>query len=297
MNIKTKMLKWLVALTAGMIGASTAGAAGVLGTPVDGTIVSGVGVISGYHCTSKNIDVYIDGVSIGKAGAGTTLGGTLDVCGHTDTGYALLYNFNNLTNGQHTFTVYADGVLFDTHTVTTFQSGGMPWLSGKSAGYTLPNFPEVGQTATVHWVQSYQNFLITSISGTPTQTPTVDLSSLVGSDSFVYTQSTASGSGCAGLGISTGSSIEGLMASATANGSQLIFNLWGGGSYYTFTLNYQSGDASSGFNFSGTFHETPSGLSGTATALSLKNDGTYSTDYSGFISGTASNCTIGASMS
>lgn len=292
-----RVLKWLGALTVGTIGASTAGAAGVLGTPATGAVVSGVGVISGYHCISKNIEVFIDGVSLGKAGAGTQLLGTQGVCGRTDTGFSLLYNFNNLTNGQHTFSVYADGTLFDTRTVTTFRSGGMPWLSEKSAGYTLPNFPEVGQTATVQWVQSYQNFLITSISGTPTQTPTADLSSLVGSDSFVYTQSTTSGSGCAGLGISTGSAIEGLQASATVNGSQLIFNLWGGGSYYTFTLNYQSGDASSGFNFSGTFHETPSGLSGTATALSLKNDGTYSTDYSGFISGTASNCTIGASMS
>jgi len=171
MNTKMKLLKWLVAITVGIIGASNAGATGVLGTPVDGTIVSGVGVISGYHCTSKDIEVFIDGVSLGKAGAGTQLLGTQGVCGRTDTGFSLLYNFNNLPNGQHTFSVYADGVLFDQHTVTTFQSGGMPWLSGQSAAYTLPDFPAAGQTATVQWVQSYQNFLITSITGTQTQVP------------------------------------------------------------------------------------------------------------------------------
>lgn len=294
MNIKTKVWKWLVVLTAGMIGASTAGAVGVLGTPVNGTVVSGIGVISGYHCTSKDIEVFIDGVSLGKAGAGTQLLGTQDVCGRTDTGFSLLYNFNNLTNGQHTFTVYADGVFFDSHTATTFQSGGMPWLSGKSASYTLPNFPQAGQTATVQWVQSFQNFLITSISGTPTQTPTADLSSLVGSDSYVWTNYTISGSGCAGLGIGTGSYSENLSATASANGSQLTLNLWGYGSYYTFTLNYQSGNATSGFNFSGTFHEAASGLSGTATALSLKK---ANGSYSGFVSGTVGNCTIGASIS
>jgi len=142
-----------------------ANATGVLGTPVAGSTVSGVGVISGYHCTSKNIDVYVDGVSIGKAGAGTTLLGTLPVCGHADTGYSLLYNFNNLANGPHTLSVRADGVQFASGTFTSFRSGGTPWLSGASKTATAANFPQIGQTATLEWVQSYQNFLITGISG------------------------------------------------------------------------------------------------------------------------------------
>jgi len=136
---------------------------GVLGTPGEGSTVSGVGVISGYHCTSKNIDVQIDGVSIGKAGAGTTLLGTQSVCGRTDTGYSLLYNFNNLTNGPHTIAVYADGVLLETNAVTTVQSGGTNWLSGVSRTVSVPDFPQFGQSATLQWVQSYQNFLITDI--------------------------------------------------------------------------------------------------------------------------------------
>jgi len=136
---------------------------GALGTPVNGSVVSGVGVISGFHCTSKNIAVFVDGVSLGKAGAGTTLKGTLPVCGRTDTGYSLLYNFNNLSNGQHLVTVYADGVLFGANTVTTFRSGGVPWLAGASETVQVPNFPQAGQTAVLDWVQSYQNFLITDI--------------------------------------------------------------------------------------------------------------------------------------
>lgn len=187
MNTKTKMMKWVVALTVGIIGASTAGATGVLGTPVDGTVVSGVGVISGYHCTSKNIEVFIDGVSYGKAGAGTQLLGTQGVCGRTDTGFSLLYNFNNLADGQHTFSVYADGVLFDTHTATTFRSGGIPWLSGKNASSTILDFPEVGQTAMLQWVQSYQNFLITSISGTPISDPVLAKTEMLrGQWTFAY---------------------------------------------------------------------------------------------------------------
>jgi hypothetical protein len=136
---------------------------GALGTPVNGSVVSGVGVISGFHCTSKDIAVFVDGVSLGKAGAGTTLKGTLPVCGRTDTGYSLLYNFNNLANGEHLVTVYADGVLFGANTVTTFQSGGVPWLAGAAKTVQVPNFPQAGQTAVLDWVQSYQNFLITDI--------------------------------------------------------------------------------------------------------------------------------------
>lgn len=163
MNIKMKVFHWLIVLTAGIIGASTAGATGVLGTPVAGTIVSGVGAISGYHCTSKNIDVYIDGVSVGKAGGGTTLLGTQQVCGRTDTGYSLLYNFNNLTPGDHTVSAYADGTLFATATFRTTQSGGQPWLSGLDKSISIQDFPSVGRVATLQWVQSYQNFVITNV--------------------------------------------------------------------------------------------------------------------------------------
>lgn len=136
---------------------------GYLGTPVDFSIVSGVGVISGYHCSSKDIDVYIDGVWAGKAGAGTRLLGTQSVCGRTDTGYSILYNFNNLSNGIHVVTVSAGGIPLDSHTVWTVQSSGQPWLTGMSKTFTVPNFPSPGRTAVLEWVQSYQNFLITNI--------------------------------------------------------------------------------------------------------------------------------------
>lgn len=136
---------------------------GTLGTPPDGSTVSGVGVISGYHCSSKDIDVYIDGISIGKAGGGTTLLGTQQVCGRTDTGYSLLYNFNNLTPGDHTVSAYADGTLFATATFRTTQSGGQQWLSGVSKSISIQDFPSAGQVATLQWTQSYQNFVITNV--------------------------------------------------------------------------------------------------------------------------------------
>lgn len=84
----------------------------------------------------------------------------MDVCGKTNTGFGLLYNFNNLTPGVHGISVYADGVLFDSSTFTTFRSGGVPWLEGKSRRSYISDFPDIGKAAIVEWSQSDQNFKI-----------------------------------------------------------------------------------------------------------------------------------------
>lgn len=139
--------------------------ANVLGTPVSGSIVSGVGVISGFHCASRNIEIFLDNQPIGHAGSGTTLLGTLGPCGRTDTGFSLLFNFNNLDEGQHTITATADGIAFATSTVTTLRSGGAQWLTGIERTVTIPDFPRTGVSATLAWQQSYQNFVITGLSG------------------------------------------------------------------------------------------------------------------------------------
>jgi hypothetical protein len=247
---------------------------GVLGTPANGSTVSGVGVISGYHCTSKNIEVFVDGVSLGKAGAGTTLKGTQSVCGQTETGYSLLYAFNNLSNGSHVVSVTADGVQFDSHTVTTFQSGGRPWVSGKTAAYTLPDFPEAGMKATIQWVESYQNFLITDIQG---QAP-VDMSSLNGSHNQ-YGQQQAVGDGCSAYGY-YGTVAGYITTSVTTSGSSATVVTDTAMARCTLNLAYQSGNVTAGFDLSGTISCT-GGITGTASARALKRY--FGMGWDGFI--------------
>lgn len=158
------------------ISLSPAASVGNFGTPADASTVSGVGVISGYHCTSKNIEVRIDGTSLGPAGAGTTLQGTAGVCGRTDTGFSLLYNFNNLSNGLHQISIYADGALFDQHEVRTVQSGNSAWLAGASKSVSVADFPAAGNQMQLDWVQSYQAFLTTSFSASPNAPRNVSVS-------------------------------------------------------------------------------------------------------------------------
>jgi len=228
-------------------GASAQSTVGVLGTPPDGSTVSGISAISGYHCTSKDIEVFIDGVSFGKAGAGTQILGTLGVCGRTDTGYSFLYNFSNLPNGPHTISVTADGAPFATNTFTTVKSGGEQFLTGASKQIKARDFPHAGQTATLNWVQSYQNFLVTGITDTP-----YDLSSLNGT----YLQNVSisiSGSSCNLYDFLTGNQQIVLTAGALVSDPRnSAFYAISETDVCFFFLTSNSGNSETGFSLNGT---------------------------------------------
>jgi hypothetical protein len=253
-------------------GASAQSTVGVLGTPPDGSTVSGVSTISGYHCTSKNIEVFIDGVSYGKAGAGTQLLGTLGVCGRTDTGYSLLYNFSNLDNGQHTVSVTADGVPLATNTVTTVKSGGEQWLTGVNKQTKVQDFPHPGQAATLQWVQSFQNFLVTGIGSTAN-----DLSSLNGT----YLQNASisiSGSSCYLYDFLTGNqsfifTVGALAAEPSSTIGYAVATT--GADMCVYGLTSNSGDSATGYNLtgSGTCFSSAVEVPVVATGIKKADDG------------------------
>jgi len=140
-------------------------AQGNLENPVAGSTESGIGVISGWHCTATNITVTVDGASLGKAGSGTSRGDTASTCGRSNTGYALLFNYNDLTPGSHNISVFADNQLLETRQFNTVRSGGVPFATGLVSGWSLSNFPSAGETASIDWSQAKQSFVVTSISG------------------------------------------------------------------------------------------------------------------------------------
>jgi len=146
-------------------------AQGNLENPVAGSTESGIGVISGWYCTATNITVTVDGASLGKAGSGTSRGDTASTCGRSNTGYALLFNYNDLTPGSHNISVFADNQLLETRQFNTVRSGGVPFATGLVSGWSLSNFPSAGETASIDWSQAKQSFVVTSISGSKSPTP------------------------------------------------------------------------------------------------------------------------------
>ena len=132
---------------------------GVLENPSFGASQSGIGLFSGWVCDALRVEIEINGTTRLKAAYGTIRSDTVGFCGDSNNGFALLFNWNRLGDGQHTVRALADGREFGraTFTVTTL---GTEFLRGVSGGYWLPDFPRTGQRVGIEWQQASQNFVI-----------------------------------------------------------------------------------------------------------------------------------------
>lgn len=130
---------------------------------------SGIGVISGWFCGDE-VEIELDGAKYLKAASGTPRKDTQAACGDTDNGFGLLYNFNLLGDGEHRVRALIDGREFDAakFDVTTF---GEPFIRGLSGNYQVENFPFHGDTLSLTWQESQQNFAIGGVDFEPSEAP------------------------------------------------------------------------------------------------------------------------------
>ena len=138
-------------------------AEGRLENPANNVTDSGIGVISGWHCSATRVEAVIDGQSAGFAYVGSERLDTYSICNKTNNGFSLLLNFNELSRGAHNIKMYANGVLFGESNFKTTQSGGTAFLTNKSKTVDVVDFPNPGSTATLTWSQSRQSFVVTNI--------------------------------------------------------------------------------------------------------------------------------------
>lgn len=144
-------------------------ARGNLENPVLNSTESGIGLISGWHCTAKEISVFVDGIDLGKSGVGSVRNDTASICGHKYTGFSVLYNFNKPDPGQHTIEVYADGTLLERRGFNTVRSGGVPFAENINKTITVNDFPERNKNTELQWSQAKQTFSITKSTTLNTQ--------------------------------------------------------------------------------------------------------------------------------
>jgi len=130
-----------------------------LENPQPASFQSGIGIISGWACHAHEIVIELAGTPV-PAAYGTPRGDTQEVCGDSNNGFSLLVNWSNLGAGEHVVRVLADGVEFARTTVrvTTL---GTDFLKDVSRTVVVPDFPRPGDTTTLRWEESRQNFLIT----------------------------------------------------------------------------------------------------------------------------------------
>ena len=100
-----------------------------LENPAPNSFQSGIAAISGWACEAQNITIELNGVPY-RAGYPTTRPDTQGVCGDTDNGFSLLWNWNNLGPGTHTVRALLDGQEF----ANTTRAGDDLWRAGLTGG-------------------------------------------------------------------------------------------------------------------------------------------------------------------
>ncbi len=132
--------------------------AGYLENPGPDSFQSGVGVISGWVCTAEAVEIVLND-AVQAASYGTERLDTESVCGDTDNGFGLLFNWNGLGDGEHTVVARVDGVELGraTLTVTTL---GEEFVRGAAGECPVADFPGSGESVRLVWQQSQQNFVI-----------------------------------------------------------------------------------------------------------------------------------------
>lgn len=144
-----------------------------LGSPGPGEVVGGFGTIRGWACyprqagaipgTIGKVSYQVDTRAIKPVLYGSPRGDTAERCGgNVENGFAAPINWNRFSLGEHTFTLYVDGEEAISHDVVV-SGTGETYLRELEAEYELSNFPRGGDTTTVQWSQSAQDFTIIGV--------------------------------------------------------------------------------------------------------------------------------------
>ncbi len=131
---------------------------GFLENPGPHSFQSGIGVISGWTCEAEEVEIALNG-TVQEAAYGTERVDTADICGDTDNGFGLLFNWNLLGAGEHPVVATVDGIELDRATVTV-TTLGEEFVRGAEGSCTVSDFPLAGETAALVWQQSKQNFVL-----------------------------------------------------------------------------------------------------------------------------------------
>ncbi|WP_299773415.1 hypothetical protein [uncultured Pseudoteredinibacter sp.] len=139
-------------------------------TPKQDQVVSGVGVIRGWVCSlagnSPRVEYQIDGTGpLYRLPYGSSRPDTNSVCSSqsdSNTGYGGVVNWNIYGAGEHTFTLFVNGIEVKSTRFVVAPSKG-EFLRGLEGRSVIENFPEVGDTTVVEWSEADQNFKIIDV--------------------------------------------------------------------------------------------------------------------------------------
>ena len=134
--------------------------------PRPASFQSGLSVISGWVCEGEAVTIEIEeetGEVVELAAAyGTERADTATICGDSDNGFGLLFNWNLLGDGDHTVIVLVDGIELGRAPVTVTTLGA-EFVEGLAGRFVIEDFPRVGEQMQVVWQESQQNFVLAPV--------------------------------------------------------------------------------------------------------------------------------------
>ena len=182
---------------------------GYLENPGAASFQSGIGLISGWTCDAEAVEIVLNGEPQ-DAAYGTARLDTEAVCGDSDNGFGLLFNWNLLGDGEHEVVALVDGVELDRATVTV-TTLGTEFLRDVTGRCTAADFPTMDETVTLAWQQTQQNFVI--VDGMP---PTGE--NRTGTPGVGYLENPGPNSFQSGIGVLSGWACEGTEVIIELNG-------------------------------------------------------------------------------
>jgi uncharacterized cupin superfamily protein len=128
-----------------------------LESPANGTIVSGLGFLSGWKCNAGEITITVDDREPITVVTGISRIDTADNCdGATDNGFIMQTNWNWYEAGEHTAVAHDDGEEFARSTFTVGTTGE-EFVRDAMGECTIDGFPASGETARFVWNESTQH--------------------------------------------------------------------------------------------------------------------------------------------
>ena len=112
-------------------------------------------------CDAEEVVIEIDEMPL-VAAYGTSRADTASVCGDTDNGFGLLFNWNLVGDGEHTVVAVVDGVELGRATVTV-TTLGEEFVQGAAGRCVREDFPTPDETISLTWQEAQQNFVITGL--------------------------------------------------------------------------------------------------------------------------------------
>jgi hypothetical protein len=136
---------------------------GVVEIPAEGSVQSGIGLISGWSCVAEIVEISIDGGSRLRVPSESPRADVTPVCSHPNAGFGLLFNFNVLSEGEHTIQLFVKNIAIGALRKFRVVKPKGEFASGLRGEVAVQNFPETGKSTTLDWREAEQRFGIKSI--------------------------------------------------------------------------------------------------------------------------------------